>query len=95
MPIALLAGYLQTAAHHILGVNDWIHLTQKIKVDLDSFVHRCSVISEKIYLDERSRVDKEHEHLIAKEANVWYKVLQRLADIVFILAAENVFTRPP
>ena len=76
MHIAILAGYLQTADKHfrrkwITGVNDWIHSTQDIKVNLDCLVHHCSVISENIYLDERGRIDKEHEHLIAKEANFW------------------------
>ena len=99
MHIAILAGYLQTADHNILGVkwitgvNDWIHSTQNIKVHLDFLVHHCSVISEHIYVDERGQIDKEHEHLIAKEANFWCKVLQRIVYIIFTLAAEILSSR--
>ena len=44
-------------------------------------------------MDERSLVDKEHEHVIAKKANFLYRVLQRLVDIIFTLAAENMSLR--
>ena len=68
-------------------------MTQNIKVHLDFFLHHCSAISENIYLDERGRIDKEHVHLIAKEANVWCKVLQRVVYIIFTLAAEIMSSR--
>ena len=68
-------------------VTDWSHLTQKIQTHQDSSIHHMSLVAEKIYLDQKSRIDKELEHQIAMETNFWYEVLERLTDIVFTLAA--------
>ena len=41
----------------------------------------------------RGRIDKEHEHLIANDANFWCKVLQRVVYIIFALATEIMSLR--
>lgn len=74
----------------INGVSDWSHLTQKIKTHQDSSTHHMSLVAEKMYLQEKNRIDKELEQQIASETSFWYQVLERLTDIVFTLAAGNL-----
>lgn len=49
-----------------------------------------SLVAEKIYLEQKSRFDKELQQQIATETNFWYQVLERLTDIIFTLAAGNL-----
>jgi hypothetical protein len=74
----------------INGVSDWGHLSQKIKKHQDSSIHHMSLVAEKMYLEQKNRIDKEILLQITTETNFWYQVLERLTDIVFTLASGNL-----
>ena len=74
----------------INGLRDWAHMSQKIKSHQDSSYHHCSIVTEKMYMDEKTRIDKELVKQRVIEANFWYQVLRRLIDIIFTLASENL-----
>ena len=71
----------------IEGVSDWGHLSQKINRHKDSTAHLKAIISEKLWLDERGCIDKELEKKLFEQSNYWFSILQRLVDIIFIIAS--------
>ena len=74
----------------INGVYDWVHLSQQIKCHKELSIHHNAVSAESMYSEKKSRIDKEMEQHIAKKANFWYQVLERLVDIIFTLVAGNL-----
>ena len=74
----------------INGLRDWSHMSQKIKSHQDSSYHHCSIVAEKMYMDGKTRIDRELVKQRVIEANFWYQVLRRLIDIIFTLASENL-----
>ena len=79
----------------IVGINDWSssHLTQKMNFHKESSVHHHAIIAEKLWLDKHCLIDEELEKQITAESNFWYEVLQRLVDIIFTLASNNLAFR--
>ena len=67
------------------GVSDWGYLIQKIYRHKDSIAHLKAVISEKLWLDKRRRIDKELEKQLFEQSNNWFSILQRFVDITFTI----------
>ena len=52
-------------------LSDWAHMSQKIKSHQDSSCHHCSIVAEKMYTNEKTRIDKELVKQYAIERNFW------------------------
>ena len=76
----------------ITGVNDWQHLSQKIRDHQQARYHIESVISHQQWR-KSGCVDDFLENQIKDETKLWKRALQRLLDIVLTLAENNLAFR--
>ena len=76
----------------IKGVNDWRHLSMKIKIHQQSQLHVEAVIVHQRW-KRGECIDEALDEQIKEERQLWIKVLRRLMDIVLTLAENNLAFR--
>ena len=74
------------------GVNDWKHLSEKIKIHQQSDVYMDAVIVHQQW-ERGGCIDEALDQDISKDRNKWITVLRRLFDITLTLAENNLAFR--
>jgi Domain of unknown function (DUF4371)/hAT family C-terminal dimerisation region len=76
----------------VQGLNDWKHLSEKIKIHQQSQVHVDAVIVHQRW-KRGECIDEALDEQIREESQLWIKLLRRLTDIVLTLAENNLAFR--